>query len=430
VTLVKPLILRSAEVDRHRPYPVGMASSHDALLHPFSYPSKSEADYINIVRGEGVRVFDDVGKSYIDGIASLWLCQVGHGRREVIEAITDQLGQLASYNVFDPMTNPIAGAAAERIASVSPHPDGRVFLASSGSESIDTALKMVRLVQQRRGHPDKQIIIRRTRGYHGTNFGGTSAQGIEGNRVGWGDLLPHFVEVAADDLEAVSVLFAEHGANIAGVITEPVQGAGGVWPPPNGYLDGLRRLCDQHGALLVFDEVICGFGRTGSWFAAQTFDVTPDLITFAKGVTSGYLPVSGVIVSPGLGEELSEPGFKLMTGYTYSGHPACCAAAIANIDVIEADGLCSRANHIGARFEAGLAALAADNTIAGYRGVGAIWAAELGRDTVGVRNRMLERGVIVRPIGTSLAICPPLIISDEDIDIMLDTMVEAMSEVS
>ncbi len=405
-----------------------MTEAAPHLLHPFSYPAKPEGDYINIVRGEGVRVFDDTGKAYIDGIASLWLCQVGHGRPELLEAITSQLNELASYNIFDPMTNPVAAAAAERIASVSPHPNGRVFLASSGSESIDTALKLVRLVQQRRGHGDKQIIIRRTRGYHGTNFGGTTAQGIEGNRVGWGDLVPHFVEVPADDLEACSRLFAEHGANIAGVITEPVQGAGGVWPPPDGYLEGLRRLCDQHEALLVFDEVICGFGRTGSWFAAQTYDVTPDLITFAKGVTSGYLPVSGVIVSADLGEELSEPGFKLMTGYTYSGHPACCAAAIANIDVIEADGLVKRANQIGERFEAGLSALAADGMIESYRGVGAIWAAEVGRDTLEIRNRILELGVILRPIGTSLAICPPLTIEDADIDQMIEAIATTVAE--
>ena len=397
----------------------------NALLHPFSYPTKAEADYINIVRGEGVYLYSDTGKSYIDGIASLWLCQVGHGRTEIIDAITKQMGQLTTYNVFDPMTNPVAAEAAERIASVSPHPDGRVFLASSGSESVDTALKLIRLIQQRRGHVEKQIIVRRTRGYHGTNFGGTSAQGIAANREGWGDLVPHFIEVPGDDLEAAATVFKEHGPQIAGVITEPVQGAGGVFTPPDGYLEGLRRLCDQHGALLAFDEVICGFGRTGSWFASQTYDVTPDLITFAKGVTSGYLPLSGVIISRGVAEEMEVDGFKLMTGYTYSGHPTCSAAAIANIDLIESEGLVDRANHIGVKVSEGLSALQGDGMIESYRGIGGIWAAETGRDATPIRDALLDHGVILRPMGTALAICPPLVISDEEIG----TMIEAMATV-
>ena len=399
----------------------------DAFLHPFSLPSKPEADYINIVRGEGVHVYDDRGNSYIDGLASLWYCHVGHGRTEIIDAITRQMNELTTFNTFDPMTNPAAAEAAERIASVSPHPDGRVFLSSSGSESIDTALKLVRLIQQRRGKSNKQIILRRTRGYHGTNFGGTSAQGLAPNREGWGDLVPHFIEVPADDLEAAATVFKEHGPDIAGVITEPLQGAGGVWPPPDGYLEGLRRLCDQHDALLIFDEVICGFGRTGSWFASQTYDVTPDLITFAKGVTSGYLPLSGVILSRSVAGELEVDGFKLLTGYTYSGHPTCSAAATANINLIEAEGLVERANHVGKKISDGLRALEADSMIESYRGIAGVWAAELGTDAAPARNALLDAGVILRPIGTSLTICPPLIISDDEIGTMIEAMADVLS---
>ncbi|MEZ5227172.1 MAG: aminotransferase class III-fold pyridoxal phosphate-dependent enzyme [Acidimicrobiales bacterium] len=297
------------------------------LLHSFGEAIAPETDYINIVRGEGSTIYDDTGKAYLDGMASLWYCQVGHGRREIIDAISKQMESLVTYNTFAPFTNDPARELARLIAEKSPHPNGRVFLGCSGSEAVDTALKIARLVQQRRGTPDKQIIIRRTHGYHGTNFGGTSAQGIEPNRSGFGDLVPHFLEVPNDDIEQMSLVFAEHGDNIAAVISEPVQGAGGVYPPADGYLEGVRRLCDQHNALLIFDEVICGFGRTGSWFGAQTFAVQPDLMTFAKGVTSGYLPVSGVIVSEAIGEELSEPGFMLGHGYTYSGHRPTAAAA-------------------------------------------------------------------------------------------------------
>jgi putrescine aminotransferase len=398
----------------------------DALLHPFSPPAMPEGDFIEIVRGEGSLVFDSDGREYVDAMANLWLCQVGHGRTEIIDAVTAQMRQIEAYNTFAPFTNGPASRVAEMIAERSPHPDGRVFLGCSGSEAVDTALKIARLVQQRRGQEGRQVIVKRTNGYHGTNFGGTSAQGIAPNREGWGDLVPHFLEVPHDDLEAAASLFAEHGDRIAAVLTEPLQGAGGVFPPADGYLEGLRRLCDDNGALLIFDEVICGFGRTGEWFGAQTFGVTPDLITFAKGVTSGYLPLSGVILSRRVSEELEEPGFLLRTGYTYSGHQASCAAGIANLDIMEREGLDQRANHVGERLQEGLRALQADGLIESWRGMGAVYAAELGRDSIPVRNEILANGVIVRPIGTCLAICPPLVITDDEVGRVIDTMAAAL----
>jgi adenosylmethionine-8-amino-7-oxononanoate aminotransferase len=398
----------------------------NALLHPFSPPVMSEGDFINIVRGEGSIIYDAAGKDYVDGMANLWLCQVGHGRREIIDAVTAQMHQIEAYNTFAPFTNGPAARVAEMIVERSPHPDGRTFLGCSGSEAVDTALKLARLVQQRRGHEGRQVIVKRTNGYHGTNFGGTSAQGIAPNREGWGDLVPHFVEVPHDDLEAMASIFAEQGDRIAAVLTEPVQGAGGVFPPADGYLEGLRRLCDDNGALLIFDEVICGFGRTGEWFGAQTFGVTPDIITFAKGVTSGYLPLSGVIVSRSVCEELEEPGFLLRTGYTYSGHQASCAAGIANLEIMTDEGLDRRANHIGEKLREGLGALQADGLIESWRGMGAVYAAELGRDSIPVRNAILEAGVIVRPVGTCLAICPPLVITDDEIGRIIDTMAGAL----
>ena len=398
----------------------------DALLHPFSPPGMPEGDFVEIVRGEGSLVFDSNGREYVDALANLWLCQVGHGRPEIIDAVTAQMHQMEAYNTFAPFTNGPAAQVAEMIAERSPHPDGRVFLGCSGSEAVDTALKIARQVQQRRGQDGRQGIVKRTNGYHGTNFGGTSAQGIAPNREGWGDLVPHFVEVPHDDLEAAASVFADHGDRIAAVLTEPVQGAGGVFPPVDGYLEGLRRLCDDNGALLIFDEVICGFGRIGEWFGAQAFGVTPDLITFAKGVTSGYLPLSGVILSRHVCEELEEPGFLLRTGYTYSGHQASCAAGIANLELMTNEGLDTRANHVGDRLQEGLRALEADGLIESWRGVGAVYAAELGRDSIPVRNEILTNGVIVRPIGTCLAICPPLVITDDEVGRIIDPMADAL----
>ena len=403
-----------------------MTDTHHPLLHAFAPPAKAEADFVNIVRGEGSLLWDDAGNEYVDGLASLWYCQVGHGRTEIVDAVAEQMRRLEAYNIFDPFTNEPAAQAAAMIVERSPHPDGRVFLGCSGSEAVDTVLKMVRQFHQLAGDAERQVVVRRTHGYHGTNFGGTSAQGIAPNREGWGDLVPHFEEVPNDDLEAAATLFADRGDRIAAVISEPIQGAGGVHLPPDGYLEGLRRLCDDHGALLVFDEVISGFGRTGQWFGAQHFGVTPDLITFAKGVTSGYLPLSGVIASRRVCEAFEEPGFVFRTGYTYSGHPASCAAGIANLELMDAEGLVERANHVGGRIRSGLEALQADGLIESWRGTGAVYAAELGRDSIPVRNEMMANGVIVRPIGTCLAICPPLIITDDEVGRVLDTMAEAL----
>ena len=403
-----------------------------ALLHPFSKPSSD--NFRTLVRSEGVRVWDDEGNEYIDGLGSLWYCQVGHNRTELVQAITTQLQTLSSYHTFAPMGSQISDQAAERIRSVSPFPDGRVFLCSSGSESVDTAIKIMRKVAILRGEPERQIILRRARGYHGVNVGGTTLQGIPANREGWGELLPKVFEIDPTNIESAASFFKEHGHNIAGVITEAVQGAGGVFPPPEGFLEGLRRLCDDNGSLLVFDEVITGFGRTGNWFASDTYNVKPDLITFAKGVTSGYQPMGGVLVNRAVCNLFEQdPDFVFMHGYTYSGHPAACAAAIANIDLIEKEGLVERAKHIGKRISKGLEALKSDGLLSEVRGVGAIWAGQISGATteqgIAVRDKMTEKGVICRAINGALAFCPPLIIEDQDIDHMIDIAEQAINEI-
>ena len=402
------------------------------LLHAFAKPSQEH--FTTLVRAEGVRLWDDTGKEYLDGLGSLWYCHAGHGRHEIIDAVAEQMRTLGSYHTFAPMGSDVSDAAADRIVSVSPFPDGRVFLCGSGSEAIDSALKIARKVPILRGESQRQIILRRGRGYHGVNLGGTSVQGIAANREGWGDLLPHVLEFDPTDIESAARLFAEHGDRIAAVLSEPVQGAGGVFPPPDGYLEGLRRLCDAHGALLIFDEVITGFGRTGSWFGSQTYGVTPDLITFAKGVTSGYQPMGGVLLNRAVCDTLeADPDFVFMHGYTYSGHPAACAAAVANIDLIEEEGLVDRATHVGGRLSVGLEALRQDGLLAEVRGVGALWAAQISgedRTTRGlqIRDRMLELGVVCRSINGAIAFCPPLIMGDADIDELVDVCAQAVRE--
>ena len=395
-----------------------MASS---FLHSFAKPS-SDA-FINIVRGDMALLWDDKGNEYIDGIGSLWYCQIGHGRTEMADAVAAQISTLETYSTFDPFTNPLAEEVAEVIASLSPISNSRVFLCGSGSESIDSAMKIARTSQIQSGHPERSVIISRNRGYHGTNYGGTSAQGLPLNKVGYGILLEGVLQVEADDIEAMSVAFQQNKGNVAAVIAEPVQGAGGVWPATREYLEALRRLCDDNGAYLIFDEVITGFGRLGEWFGATYYGVTPDMITFAKGVTSGYQPLGGVITGPAINAALTaDPTFFLRHGYTYSGHATVCAAALKNIEIMKREQLVQRAQHVGQRIEAGLAALSLDGTIIGYRGAGAIWAGKLpdSLDATVVRDAMITKGVIARSIPGVIAFCPPLVITDAQVDTMLD----------
>jgi adenosylmethionine-8-amino-7-oxononanoate aminotransferase len=369
------------------------------------------------------RLWDDAGNEYIDAIGSLWYCQIGHGRNEMADAIAAQVSTLETYSTFDPFTNPLADAVAEKVASLSPLPDARVFLCGSGSESIDTAMKLARVAQIQAGHPERSVIITRDRGYHGTNYGGTSAQGLPLNKVGYGTLLEGVIQVDADNIEDMARAVEENKGKLAAIIAEPVQGAGGVWPSSTEYLAQLRRICDDNGAFLIFDEVITGFGRLGTWFGAQYYGVTPDMITFAKGVTSGYQPLGGVITNGAVNNALlADPAFFLRTGYTYSGHATVCAAALKNLEIMERENLLERATHVGARIEDGLRALTNDGTLTGYRGAGAIWAGKLpdGMDATAVRDAMIKRGVIARAIPGVIAFCPPLVITDDELNTVLD----------
>lgn len=398
------------------------------FLHPFTRPAAD--DFLEIVSGEGAVIRDAAGNAYIDALASLWYCNVGHGRREIIAAVTDQMERLEAWHTFERFTNPPAERLAARLAGLAPFSDARVFLTCSGSEAVDSAIKIARFAHAQRGEPERTVIVSRVPSYHGVTYGALSATGLPQNQERFGPMLPDVVQTPHDDLSAVEDVFASDGDRIAAVIAEPVVGAGGVHPPVEGYLEGLRRLCDEHGAYLISDEVICGFGRLGSWFGSQHFGVVPDIVTFAKGVSSGYLPVGGVIVSGGVAATIaSDREAVLRHGHTYSGHQTCCAAALANLDLTEDEGLLERAGHVGDRLARGLrGALDGDRAVE-VRGAGAVWAVGLGEgmDAVAVREDLLGRGVIPRPIGgDTVAFCPPLVITDEQIDRCVEALGESI----
>jgi putrescine---pyruvate transaminase len=402
------------------------------FLHPFASPAAD--DFLTIVRGEGAAVFDDEGKRYVDALASLWYCQIGHGRADMAEVISEQVRTLENFNCFDRFTNEPAEQFADQVAETAPFPGGRVFLTNSGSESIDTAIKLCRLTMNRRDQPDRQLIITRHHAYHGVTYGGMSAQGLPGNKEGFGALLPGVRQAAHDDLGEFEQLFAEQGDRIAAVIAEPIIGAGGVRPPPPGYLAGLRTLCDAYGALLVFDEVICGFGRLGHWWGSDRVGVVPDLITFAKGCTSGYVPLGGVVVGRQVLDVLeADPTFVLRHGHTYSGHPTACAAGVKNMEILRAEGLFERATRIGTRLGEGLSRLVDEGLVSEARGDVGLWAVEMLDEVsaVAVRDDMLGRGVLPRPLGDrAIAFCPPLVIDDDDLDRCVSALEQSIRAVT
>ena len=399
--------------------------SRTSFLHPFARPAAD--DFTTIVRGEGARVWDDRGNTYVDALASLWYCGVGHGRAEIAEAVAAQLCTLAAFHTFDRFTNEPAERLCARLAELAPMPDARVFLTTSGSEAVDSAIKLARLSFAVGGEPERTLIVSRVGAYHGVTYGGLSAGGLPLNQAGFGPLLGGVLLVPAHDLDALAAVLREHEGRVAAVLAEPVIGAGGVHPAEPGELVGIRTLCDEAGALFVADEVICGFGRLGHWFGVQRHGVVPDLVTFAKGVTSGYQPLGGVLVGRRVAEPLeADPELVLRHGHTYSGHPASCVAAEAVLGILEGEGLLDRADVIGARLSAGLRSI---DGLAEVRGEGAVWAAGLpeGLDAALVRDRMMDRGVIARHLGPStVAFCPPLVISDGDVDRCVEALADAV----
>ena len=403
--------------------------SRTPFLHPFARPLADE--FLCLVRGDGALVYDDTGREYVDAMASLWFCAAGHGRTEIADAVGTQLRTLAAFHSFDRFTNLPAEQLCEQLAKLAPMPDARVFLTSSGSEAIDSALKIVRAARAVGGEPHRQRIVTVEGAYHGVTYGGLALGGLPLNREHFGAMVPDVVRVPHDDAAAVAAVLAESGDQVAAVLVEPVLGAGGVHPPDEGYLTELRRLCDAAGAWLVLDEVISGFGRLGTPWGAQRYGVEPDAVVFAKAVTSGYVPLGGVLVGRAVRERLeADPAFVLRHGHTFSGHPGACAAALANLEVLDREQLMQRVPELGAKLSAGLRELVADGLVDHVRGEGAVWAVGLDEDTdaAEVHTAMIADGVIARPLGPStVAFCPPYVLTDSQLDRILTALRRALN---
>jgi len=396
------------------------------------------------------------GEPVLDMTAGLWCSNLGHGRREVADAIAESARRLDFVPSFN-LGHERAFALAERLAALSPAELDHVFFTNSGSEAVDTALKMAMAYQVARGQGNRRLIISRERAYHGVNLGGTAAGGITVNTRAFGrwghvDFLPHTLDMErnafsrglprhgiekADTLDALVQL---HGPeNVAAVIVEPIAGAGGMIPPPVGYLKRLREICDAHDILLIFDEVVCGFGRVGSFIASLEFDVTPDLFTLAKGLTSGTVPMGAVVCSSTVRDtilEASPDGIEFWHGYTYSAHPLACAAAHACLDLYQQEGLFTRANDgIGAYLEQVLHNLKDMDCVIDIRNYGLLGAVEFEPqfDQVPLGTRVFakawDNGLMVRGLGDAIAISPPLIAEPAHVDECAEKLWQSIRQV-
>ena len=403
--------------------------------HPFADMGAVSQNELLIERGEGVHVFDAEGRRYLDATASLWYANLGHGRAEIADAVAAQMRKLAAYSTFGDFGNRPANELAERLAAVAPMEDARVFLASGGGDAIDTAAKLARRYWVVSGYPERTHLISRTQGYHGTHGFGTSIGGIEANVTNWGPLVPAVSTVQHDSLQALEAEILAVGPDrVAAFFCEPVIGAGGVHPPPDGYIEGVADLCAEHGVLLVIDSVICGFGRLGTWFGIERWEeVRPDLITFAKGVTAGQLPLGGVIVSGAVAAPFFEgPGSPMLRhGATYAGHPTCCVAALTALDIYERENLIPRGRELERPLADALAPLADHPAVAEVRaGTGLLAAVQLSPDALEhepaavakVAREARDSGVLVRPLLGAIAVSPPLVVEPEHLTEIADAL--------
>jgi len=406
-----------------------------ALWHPFSNMSAVEANgEFTLTRGEGVFVYDVAGNRYLDATAGLWYANVGHGRAELADIAADQMARLASYNTFGDYSNEPAEALAEKLAGIAPAPGSKVFLTSGGSDSVDTAAKLARRYWVEVGQPARTVIIGRQKAYHGMHYAGTALSGIAGNRDGYGELVPDTATVAWDSAEDLRTTIDRVGPDrVAAFYCEPVIGAGGVYPPPEGYLADVRKVCTEYDVLFVADEVVTGYGRIGgSWFASTRFGLEPDIVTTAKGLSSGYLPIGAVLVSPKVAEPFFQPGGDVWWrhGYTYSGHATAAAVALGNLAIIEREGLLDEASRLETTLATALAPLADHERVAEVRcGVGALAAVQLTEPTEAAPLALTLRslGVATRAVGVGgIQISPPLIMTDEQVGDLAGAIASAL----
>jgi beta-alanine--pyruvate transaminase len=432
------------------------AGAMDAYWMPFTANRQFKKAPRLLAKASGMHFWTPEGREVLDGIAGLWCVNAGHARPRIVQAIAEQAAQMDFAPPFN-MGHPKAFELAERLVQLTPPGVNKVFYTNSGSEAVETALKMAIAYHRARGEGSRTRLIGRERGYHGVNFGGISVGGIVANRKMFGTLLAgvdhmrhthdlarnafsrgvpeHGVELA-DDLER---LVALHDAStIAAVIVEPVAGSTGVLLPPKGYLERLRSICDKHGILLIFDEVITGFGRLGSPFAATHFGVTPDLMTVAKGLTNGCVPMGAVLAKQHIHDVFMngpEHLIEFFHGYTYSAHPLACAAALGTLDTYAEDGLLTRGAAVAKSFEDALHSLKGLPHVIDVRNIGLVGGVELapiagspGKRAFDVFLECWERGVLIRTTGDTIALSPPLIIEQRHINQIVGTLADVLKK--
>jgi beta-alanine--pyruvate transaminase len=427
-----------------------LESGLDAYWMPFTANRQFKKAPRLFVKADGMHFTTDDGRQVLDGIAGLWCVNAGHNRPKIVKAIQAQAAEMDFAPPFQ-MAHPKAFQLAEKVAQLTPAGLNKVFFTNSGSESVDTALKMALAYHRVRGEGQRTRLIGRERGYHGVNFGGISVGGMVANRKMFGAMLAgvdHIRHTHDPVRNAYSVGQPAHGADIAedlerlcalhdpstiaAVIVEPVAGSTGVLVPPVGYLNKLREICDKHGILLIFDEVITGFGRTGNPFAAQTFGVTPDLLVMAKGLTNGCVPMGAVAAKESIYDTFMtgpEHLIEFFHGYTYSSHPLACAAGLATLETYADDGLLTRAQQVGGYFAEALHSLKGEPNVIDVRNIGLVGGVELSPIPGSPAKRAFDvfldcydKGVLIRTTGDTVALSPPLIIEREHIDQIIDTV--------
>ncbi len=434
------------------------ANNLDAFWMPFTANRQFKSNPRMLVSAKDMHYTNAEGQKILDGTAGLWCCNAGHGRQKIVEAVSNQIGEMDYAPAFQ-MGHPKVFELAARISAMMPNGLDHVFFTNSGSESVDTALKIALAYHRARGEGTRTRLIGRERGYHGVGFGGISVGGIVSNRKTFGSLLtgvdhmphthlpeknafsrgiPEYGTELADELERIVTL--HDASTIAAVIVEPVAGSTGVILPPKGYLERLRKICDKHGILLIFDEVITGFGRLGSPFATEYFGVQPDLITMAKGLTSGTIPMGAVVCSKDIYDAFMngpENMIELFHGFTYSGHPVAAAAGLATLDVYQEEGLFERANALAPYWEDALHSLKGCPHVIDLRNLGLIGAIELepidGKPTARAFEAFLkcyEKGLMIRTTGDIIALSPPLICEKEHVDQIFDTIRTVLHEIA
>ena len=431
------------------------------LMHPLHHPT-SYATARVWVSGKGAIIKDSAGREYIDGLSGLWNVNVGHGRAELGEAAKQQMSTLAFHSAYAGGSNEPAITLADRLSGLVYPSINTFFFTSGGAEASETSFKTARFYWKAVGKPDKFKVISRRRAYHGLTLAAMSATGLQAFWPMFEPRTPGFLHIDAPDPyrftssdPSISIgvaaanqleeaILREGADTVAAFIAEPVQGAGGVIVPPPDYFARIREICSKHGVLLIADEVITGFGRTGRWFGLEHYGIEPDIIQFAKGITSGYVPLGGIGVSDTIRDVINgvPPGKRWMHAYTYSGHPTCCAVALANIDILERERLPERARTSGDRLLRGLRTLESVDGVGNVRGLGLMAAVEVVRDkatkqqfppeaglTQKLTDALLDRGLYTRVVMDCICLAPPLVTTDADIDRIVNIVGETIPAV-